>query len=104
MHRDTQEAVSVPPKKQFHHIFTNKTTAAGHMSKFFYVIDCETKSNPVGHNDAIPQPATSPGQITQNSQKYWLPPQKHGSLNLAQQLSWKKKWGTLSAKRTRKTS
>ena len=50
----------------------NKTTAAGHMSKFFYVIDCEIKSNHIGHNDAISVPSMSLGQVIQGLQKYWF--------------------------------
>ena len=42
------------------------------MSKFFYVIDCEIKSNHIGHNDAISVPSMSLGQVIQGLQKYWF--------------------------------
>ena len=72
MHWDIDETTSTPSDVQFHHISTNKTTAAGHMSKFFYVIDCEIKSNHIGHNDAISVPSMSLGQVIQGLQKYWF--------------------------------
>ena len=64
----------------FHHISSNKTGTVGHMSRFFYVIDCEIKAYHIGHNDATSAPSNVYGsknsglsELLTAATEIWLP-------------------------------